>query len=304
MTTGTEGIIEGQTIDANGNPLNDLPPDLIFPSDGDEPNLGASGQGNSDSLKQIAALEAKYAELEQKHKSLQGQYREQNPNQLNAQIQELQSIVLNMQQQRAAPASKEEPGLQLSEGLKNAFGDSATEFEQLLNAAVNPYRDGIAALSHQVKELQRQIQMAPISALQASDTDGVFQDPAYDEYMREKNELGLSRIDVIKSAASSDSSRLANLTQLSKANFIKAKAAKAAGAASTEPQLAAARKISPSGQGQSTTQTQGSQTSEATASAMREEYRKLLAQDVTQENVQRRLALRSTAAIRGIKLTD
>jgi hypothetical protein len=64
MTTGTEGIIEGQTIDANGNPLNDLPPDLIFPSDGDEPNLGASGQGNSDSLKQIAALEAKYAELE------------------------------------------------------------------------------------------------------------------------------------------------------------------------------------------------------------------------------------------------
>lgn len=292
--------LEGGFITGDAGLDNDHPEDLVFDNIDDE-GLPPTNDNGSDLAARFAALEESYGMLEQQHKSLQGQYKGANPIELQAQLDELQKIVFEQQVNRqVTPPTRQLPAI--PKGLQDLFGESTEEFAQFLDSIVAPQQATIRNLETQLADMSKRQAMAPLDALRASDTDGVFSDEGFDRFLKEdKNDLGLSRYDQIKAAAGSNATVTAQLMQRAKANWLKSKPTETQDSSQSPNQMAHQRRVSSAPQA-ATPRNASQGGSEQQAERLRTEYRKLQLVQPTKEIVAQRMALRSQAALRGIDL--
>ncbi len=292
-------VLDGGFITGDAGLDNDHPEDLIFDNIDDD---GLTPNDNGDDLAtKFAALEANYTKLEQQHKSLQGQYKGAHPIELQAQLDELQKIVFEQQvNKQATPPTRQLPSV--PKGLQDLFGESSDEFAQFIDSIVAPQQATIQSLQSQIADMSKRQAMAPLDALRASDTDGVFSDEGFDSYLKnDKDDLGLSRYDKIKATAGANAIVTAQLMQKAKANWLKSKATDTADSSQAPTQMSHQRRVSSAPQA-ATPRTASQGGNEQQAERMKSEYRKLQLLPASKETVAQRMALRSQAALRGIDL--
>ena len=281
--------------------------DLSFLADA---NAGQSGSQDTALQSQLAALQASFATLQadhaaetQRRKSLEGQFKQNNPQEAQARETELMKIISGLTQGRQQTPSEPAFSVQLPDGLKAIFDEQAPAMEQLLSAVAGPLHSKVGQLEAVIARLEQQVRLAPMDMLKAADTDGVFHNEDFDTYMKDGtgNPLGLSLYDQIKAMGGNSPTAAASLMAKAKASFMantqKAKTeANAAVALSKQP---SSKTMSQGGQEQSTPRSQNKQEIERRLIAA---YSDLVNKPATQEIIAKRMRLASEAARHGVTL--